>query len=97
MAAFQKICSGIPEMDNALNYIRLGDNVVWQVDSLEEFKAFVQPFARQVIADDSYLLQCPKSYYILSSKQTLFAGERTVTSIGEVAVYIFYYFNYSCF
>lgn len=47
MAAFQKICSGIPEMDKALNYIRLGDNVVWQVNSLEEFKAFVEPFAER--------------------------------------------------
>ena len=31
MAAFEKVCSGIPQMDEALDYIRLGDNVVWQV------------------------------------------------------------------
>jgi hypothetical protein len=28
MAAFDKVKSGIPEMDEALDYIRLGDNVV---------------------------------------------------------------------
>lgn len=56
MAAFEKICSGIPEMDEALNYIRLGDNVVWQVDSLEEFKAFVHPFAKQAVADGRNLI-----------------------------------------
>ena len=28
MAAFEKVCSGIPQMDEALDYIRLGDNVV---------------------------------------------------------------------
>ena len=31
MAAFDRILSGIPEMDTALDNIRLGDNVVWRV------------------------------------------------------------------
>ena len=32
MAAFDRIHSGIPSMDIALDSIRLGDNVVWQVE-----------------------------------------------------------------
>ncbi|MBQ7707181.1 MAG: hypothetical protein IJT72_05320 [Lachnospiraceae bacterium] len=36
MAAFDKTKSGIPVMDEALQYICLGDNVVWQVPSLDE-------------------------------------------------------------
>ena len=43
MAAFDRICSGIPEMDTALDNIRLGDNVVWRVSELLEFKLFMQP------------------------------------------------------
>ena len=31
MAAFDRVKSGIPEMDEALDHIRLGDNVVWRV------------------------------------------------------------------
>lgn len=31
MAAFERVLSKIPEMDHALDSIRLGDNVVWQV------------------------------------------------------------------
>ena len=31
MAAFDRVKSGIPEMDEALDNIRLGDNVVWRV------------------------------------------------------------------
>jgi hypothetical protein len=31
MAAFDRIQSGIPEMDAAFDNIRLGDNVVWRV------------------------------------------------------------------
>ena len=61
MAAFQKINSGIPTMDQALNYIRLGDNVVWQVDDLEVFKAFVQPFVKQAIADKRNLIYIHKN------------------------------------
>lgn len=66
MAAFQKINSGIPTMDQALNYIRLGDNVVWQVDDLEVFKAFVQPFVKQAIADKRNLI-----YIHFSNHETL--------------------------
>ena len=42
MAAFERIQSGIPAMDAALDNIRLGDNVVWQVSSLDEFRLFLQ-------------------------------------------------------
>ena len=51
MAAFEKILSGIPEMDTALDYIRLGDNVVWQVTNLDEFKLFVKPYVTQALHD----------------------------------------------
>ena len=34
MAAFERILSGIPELDKAIDNIRLGDNVVWQVTNL---------------------------------------------------------------
>ena len=51
MAAFEKILSGIPGMDQALDHIRSGDNVVWRVSNLEEFKAFAVPFVHQAIRD----------------------------------------------
>lgn len=38
MGAFDKIKSGLPGMDELLNYIRMGDNVVWSVSDLEDFK-----------------------------------------------------------
>ena len=51
MAAFDKVKSGIPQMDPILDYIRMGDNVVWQVSSIEEFKLFALPFVAQAIED----------------------------------------------
>ena len=46
MAAFDRIKSGIPEMDTALDNIRLGDNVVWRVSDLSEFKLFMEPYIK---------------------------------------------------
>ena len=51
MAAFDRIKSGIPEMDTALDNIRLGDNVVWRVSDLSEFKLFMEPYIKQAIED----------------------------------------------
>ena len=51
MAAFDRILSGIPEMDKALDNIRLGDNVVWRVSELSEFRLFMEPYVRQAVKD----------------------------------------------
>ncbi len=51
MAAFDRIKSGIPEFDSAIDSIRLGDNVVWRVSNLDEFKLFMEPYIRQAIED----------------------------------------------
>ncbi|MBR6404154.1 MAG: phosphoenolpyruvate synthase [Eubacterium sp.] len=56
MAAFDEINSGIPMMDEALQHIRLGDNVVWQVPSLDEFRILAERFADQAIADHRNLI-----------------------------------------
>ncbi|MCR5776572.1 MAG: PEP/pyruvate-binding domain-containing protein [Lachnospiraceae bacterium] len=51
MAAFDRIASGIPEMDKALDNIRLGDNVVFRVSVLSEFRLFVDPYIEQAKKD----------------------------------------------
>lgn len=56
MAAFEKINSGIPDLDKAYNYIRLGDNVVWQVGKLQEFTSLMHPFVDQAIKDHRNLI-----------------------------------------
>ena len=38
-------------MDQALDNIRLGDNVVWRVSHLEEFRYFCEPYVEQAIKD----------------------------------------------
>ncbi len=51
MAAFDRIRCGFPELDEILDYIRLGDNVVWQVTDIGEFSMFARPFVRQAVED----------------------------------------------
>ena len=47
MAAFDRVLSGIPALDQVLDYIRMGDNVVWRVSDLDEFRRFAVPFVEQ--------------------------------------------------
>ena len=56
MAAFEPIRSGFEQMDLALDAIRLGDNVVWQVSSLTEFRVIARRFAQQAIRDGRNLI-----------------------------------------
>ena len=42
--------SGIQALDEVLQGIRLGDNVVWQVDRLEDYHYFAEPFAEAAVA-----------------------------------------------
>ena len=56
MAAFDRVCSGIPKMDQVFDNIRLGDNVVWRVDNLDEFRLFVRPYVHQAIVDKRNLI-----------------------------------------
>jgi hypothetical protein len=43
------IPSGIKALDEVLQGIRLGDNVVWQVDCLDDYRYFAEPFAEVAI------------------------------------------------
>ena len=51
MAAFDKVKSGISQLDEILDYIRMGDNVVWEVSDVDEFRLFALPFVAQAISD----------------------------------------------
>ncbi len=56
MAAFDRVLSGIAQMDDNIDNIRMGDNVVWRVDDLEQFKLFMEPYVKQAILDKRNLI-----------------------------------------
>ncbi len=48
---FGHIRSGLEALDLVLDSIRLGDNVVWQVDNIEDYRFFTTRMVRQALAD----------------------------------------------
>lgn len=54
--AFERIPSGYPGVDEVFDYIRMGDNVVWQVSTLDEYRLFAEAFAKQSLKDGRNLI-----------------------------------------
>ncbi len=46
----------MPDFDRVINGLRLGDNVVWQIDSVDSYADFVRPFVRQALEDKRRLV-----------------------------------------
>lgn len=48
--------TGLPSLDRVLEGLRVGDNVVWQVDAIEDYAAFVDPLCRAAVAEGTPLV-----------------------------------------
>lgn len=77
MAAFDRILSGIPEMDIAFDNIRLGDNVVWRVSDLDQFKLFMKPYVERAIEDKRNII-----YFRFASHDPLIADCPEVKTVN---------------
>ncbi|GIQ71347.1 phosphoenolpyruvate synthase [Xylanibacillus composti] len=56
MNVHEKVSTGLSGLDQAIDRLRLGDNVVWQVDSVENYKKMLEPYVRQARADQRKLI-----------------------------------------
>ena len=74
MAAFDRISCGVEGLDKVFDNIRLGDNVVWQLSSLDLFPAFVAPLVRQCVKDGRPLI-----YIRFASHEPLVEAQEGVT------------------
>ncbi|MBW2689063.1 MAG: PEP/pyruvate-binding domain-containing protein [Deltaproteobacteria bacterium] len=45
------VTTGFSGLDEILDGLRLGDNVVWKVDSIEDYRYFVGPYVKQALAE----------------------------------------------
>lgn len=50
-SSLSKISSGISGLDGLIDYLHIGDNVVWEVDAGTSFDVFIQNFLRQSFSD----------------------------------------------
>ncbi len=76
MAAFDRVLSGIPEMDTAFDNIRLGDNVVWRVSDLSQFRLFMEPYVEQAVRDRRNII-----YFRFASHPPLIADRPEVKTV----------------
>jgi len=51
-----RVSTGMPGFDTVIDHLRLGDNVVWQVDSVFDYRMVVDPFVAQAGADGRKLV-----------------------------------------
>ena len=51
MSEAQRVSTGYTELDEILDGLRIGDNVVLKVESIEDYRYFVQPFVDQALSD----------------------------------------------
>ncbi len=52
MVSFSRVSSGIQGLDEVLNYLQTGDNVVLQVDDIEDYRHFVLPFVEEALKNN---------------------------------------------
>jgi len=51
MGVYDRVSTGLKGFDQVIDNLRLGDNVVWQVDSVSDYKKMVDPYVKQAILD----------------------------------------------
>ena len=51
MVITNKISTGLPGLDQVVDMLRVGDNAVWQVQSIEDYLQVVRPFVQQAKRD----------------------------------------------
>ncbi len=76
MAYSRRASTGVGGLDKAIDGLRVGDNVVWQVDRVEDYADFVTPFVERAVREGKRVV-----YIRFASHPSL------VDDNGTVAVY----------
>ena len=76
-----RVSTGIPGLDQTIDMLRLGDNVVWQVQSIEDYLQAVNPYIRQAKKDGGRFV-----YFRFGNHKPLMAeSEASVTHSMDAA------------
>ena len=52
MDTSRRVSTGFSGLDGILDELRIGDNVVWKVNSIEDYRFFVTPYVEQALKDN---------------------------------------------
>lgn len=75
-----RVSTGIDGLDQVIDFLRLGDNVVWQLNDIEDYQRLVIPFVRQAITEQRQVI-----YIRFASHPPLFSDE---TFGADVTTYV---------
>ena len=56
MNVYDKVSTGLKGFDEVIDHLRFGDNVVWQVDSVSDYKKMVDCFVESAVAENVSLV-----------------------------------------
>lgn len=107
MGVHSKASTGLKGFDKTIDMLRLGDNVVWQVDSVVDYQRIVNPYVEQAIKDNRSLIYFRfgrhepllqqlngVTIYNLDAKKGFESFATTVHNIvGEMGKEVFYVFD----
>jgi hypothetical protein len=71
MSVYNKVSTGLTGFDKVIDLLRLGDNVVWQVDHVSDYAKIVEPYVTQARLDNRRLVyvRFGKHKPVVSKKQ----------------------------
>jgi len=75
MPSYTRASTGLTGLDDIFDGLRLGDNVVWQVDSIGDYRTVVDPYVTQALADGHRMV-----YVRFADHKPLVAGPGVVTN-----------------
>jgi hypothetical protein len=56
MTPYARVSTGMVSLDETLNGLQMGDNVVLQIDDIEDYKKIVEPFVKTALANNQRLV-----------------------------------------
>ncbi|MCM8790254.1 MAG: PEP/pyruvate-binding domain-containing protein [Candidatus Omnitrophica bacterium] len=69
----EMISTGLKGLDRVINGLRLGDNVVWQMDSVDDYMEFVGPFVKKALQEKRRVV-----YIRFANHKNLFEGNKDI-------------------
>ncbi len=52
----ERVSTGLDGLDRVLDGLRIGDNVVWRIDDIEDYRGFVDAFVAQAVAGERSII-----------------------------------------
>ena len=69
------VSTGLKGLDGIINQLKLGDNVVWQIDEILEYRDFVIPFVNQALAEEKKVI-----YFRFAAHDSLLEGVKKINT-----------------